>query len=190
MSSLSRTANAMLVKELDLGGVHHLVDAGGGDGTNAMVIARAFKDLRVTVFDSETVCGLAKANIEEAQMSDRVDTRAGNFFTDPLPGDTDAVLLAHIMTIWSPAENRALLQAISDQLPRGGRVIIFNMMASDSGDGPLTAALGSPYFLSIATGKGMLYSWSEYEGWAREAGFSETERLILPRDHGVIIGHK
>ncbi len=190
MSSLSRTANSMFVKSVDLSNLHHLVDAGGGDGTNAIAIANTFRNLRVTVFDSETVCALAEDSIRRAGMEQRVDTQAGDFFLDPLPPDTDAVLLAHIMTIWSPEQNVALLRRICAQLAPGGRVFIFNMMASDSGDGPLTAALGSPYFLSIATGKGMLYSWSEYERWVLDAGFGRTERVELPRDHGVIVGMK
>ncbi|MBN2294095.1 MAG: hypothetical protein JXM70_16835, partial [Pirellulales bacterium] len=56
--------------------------------------------------------------------------------------------------------------------------------------GPLSAAMGSPYFLTLATGAGMLYTWQEYENWMREAGFSSVSRQELPRDHGAIVGRK
>ena len=68
--------------------------------------------------------------------------------------------------------------------------MIFNMMQNDEGTGPLSAAVGSPYFLTLATGEGMLYSWKEYEGLFREAGFLKVKRIVLPRDHGVITGIK
>ena len=50
--------------------------------------------------------------------------------------------------------------------------------------------MGSPYFLTLATGEGMLYTWREYEQWMREAGFETVKVQRLIRDHGAIIGVK
>ena len=79
-----------------------------------------------------------------------------------------------------------------DALPEGGAVVIFSMIGADNDSGPLSAALGSPYFLAIATGEGMLYSWKDYEAMLRDAGFEQTIRLDrgLPLDHGILIGVK
>jgi len=188
MSSLSGSANTMLTNLVDLGGVSHLVDAGGGDGTNAIAIARANPHLEITVFDSPSVCARAKANIEAAGLSDRIHAHAGNFFFDPFPPGADCILFSHILTIWSKEKNVALLKRAHAALPPGGRVLVFNMMANDAENGPLATALGSPYFLSIASGEGMLYSWSDYEEILDDAGFGRSERMILPRDHGVLVG--
>lgn len=68
--------------------------------------------------------------------------------------------------------------------------MIFNMMQFDSEDGPLTAAMGSPYFLTLATGKGMLYTRNEYMKWFREAGFVDVTIQELPTDHALIYGFK
>ena len=64
------------------------------------------------------------------------------------------------------------------------------MMQRDSEDGPHRAAMGSPYFLTLATGEGMLYTWREYMQWMSDAGFRSVTRRLLPRDHGFIIGRK
>ncbi len=188
MSSLSRSANAMLASLVDFSGVHHLVDAGGGDGTNAITLAKAQQALKVTVFDSPTVCERAATNIEQAGLVDRIDTHAGNFFVDDFPEGADCILFSHILTIWSREHNIALLKRAHEALPDGGRVMIFNMMGHDTGDGPLVTALGSPYFLTIASGEGMMYSWQEYEEFLASAGFRQSERLELPKDHGVLVG--
>ncbi len=190
MSSLSKSANVLLAEEVPLTSISHLVDAGGGDGTNAITLAKANPHLKVTVFDSPTVCALAEQNIREAGMGDRVDTFHGNLFNTDLPTGIDAILLAHMMTIWSPEHDTTVLKKAYDALPAGGRVIVFNMMGNDDEDGPITAALGSPYFLSIATGEGMLYTWKDYESFMDRAGFKKIERISLPRDHGVLIGIK
>jgi len=68
--------------------------------------------------------------------------------------------------------------------------MIFNMMQHDDESGPMSSAVGAPYFLTLATGTGMLYTWSEYERWMEEAGFRDIERHELPRDHGLIVGTK
>jgi predicted O-methyltransferase YrrM len=188
MSSLSGSANAMLASQVDFSGIAHLVDAGGGDGTNAITLAKAHPQLRVTVFDSPSVCARAQDNIAQAGLTDRIDTHPGNFFTDDFPAGIDCILLSHILTIWSPQNNIKLLQRAHDALSNGGRVMIFNMMSADTDDGPLVTALGSPYFLTIASGEGMMYSWQEYEGFLASAGFRQTERLALPKDHGVLVG--
>ena len=190
MQSISVQANAMLVDSLDLSDATFLVDVGGGNGTNIIAFARKFPHLHAAVFDSPSVCEIAKENIAKAGLSTRLDAWPGNCFNDPFPKGVDAILFAHFFTIWSEAHNRQLLRKCFESLPTGGAVIIFNMMQRDTEDGPLAAAMGSPYFLTLATGEGMLYTWHEYSQWMRDAGFRSVESRALPRDHGLIIGRK
>jgi hypothetical protein len=190
MQELSVQANANMARSVDLGGVKHLVDVGGGDGTNIIAIARRWPHLRATVFDSPTVCEIARRNIAASGLADRLDAVAGECFADPFPRDTDCLMFAHFFTIWGEKKDRELLKKCHDSLPSGGKVMIFNMMQHDDETGPLSAAVGSPYFLALATGLGMLYTWLEYESWMREAGFAAVQRHTLPRDHGLIVGTK
>ena len=191
MSSLSDKANSYLVDNIDLSEVKHIVDAGGGDGTNAITIAKKFPHIKVTIFDSASVCKIAEKNIAAEGLSDRVFTWPGNFFDDPFPADIDAVIYCHIMTIWSIDNIVRLLKRTYNALPDGGLALIFNMMGNDEDTGPISTALGSPYFLAIATGEGMLYSWSDYESALNQANFQQTQRIDdLPLDHGVLIGKK
>ena len=191
MSALSAQGNADLVAIAPLDGAKHVVDVGGGNGSNAIAMARRFPRLRATVFDSPSVCGLAQRNIEQAGLAGRIDTCPGDMFVDPLPQGVDAILFAHMFTIWSPDNALKLLKKSYAALPDGGKFLMFNMMANDDGHGPLSTALGSPYFLAVATGEGMLYSWRDYETWIREAGFGKVERFEgLPLDHGLLVATK
>lgn len=192
MTGLSNQANHFLPKAVDFGQFKHVVDAGGGVGTNAMAIARAYPGLRTSVFDSASVCALAEEVIQKEGLSERVGTWAGNFFDTPFPQDVDCIVYCHILTIWSTERNLTLLKRTYDALPQGGKVVIFNMMGNDDDSGPLATALGSPYFLAIATGEGMLHPWKDYEIALRGAGFKAIERLQegLPIDHGILVGTK
>jgi hypothetical protein len=190
MRELSVQANADLSRFVDFSQVSHVVDIGGGDATNLIQLLRDWPHLYGTVFDSPTVCDIARQNIEAAGLQDRLRALPGDCFADPLPTGADCFLLAHFCTIWSPEKNRLLLRKCYEALPVGGQVIIFNMMQHDDGTGPLAAAVGSPYFLTIATGEGMLYTWAEYQSWLRQCGFQSLRRYRLLRNHGAIVGRK
>jgi hypothetical protein len=142
------------------------------------------------VYDLPSVCKLTSQKLPATGLADRLSTIAGDCFSDPFPKGVDCFLFAHFMTMWSEEKDRLLLKKAYDALGDGGKVIIFNMMQHDDETGPLSAAVGSPYFLTIASGEGMLYTWREYEQWMSEAGFSSVRRIVLPRDHGAIIGTK
>lgn len=192
MSGLSRMANQFLPKAMDFSRFKLVVDAGGGAATNALAIASRFPTVRTCVFDSSSVCEYAQQNINQANMTDRVSIWPGNFFNDPFPPDTDCIVYCHILTIWSMDKNRMLLKRSFDALPEKGAVVLFNMMGGDDDRGPLSTALGSPYFLAIATGEGMLHPWKDYEAALRDVGFTQIVRLDqgLPINHGILIGIK
>jgi L-tyrosine C(3)-methyltransferase len=191
MSALSNQANVELLSALPLKGSQNLVEAGGGDGTNSIAIARRYPHLHVTVFDSASVCKIAKRNIVRAGLADRVSTCPGDFFVDPFPKGADSILYCHIFTIWSPAEALALLKKSYSALPSGGKLLMFNMMGNDDDTGPVSTALGSPYFLTVATKGGFMYSWKEHESRLRKAGFRHIERISgLPLAHGLLVATK
>ncbi len=191
MSALSHQANSCLLNFTVLDNIHHLVDAGGGDATNGINLCKKYLNMNISIFDSESICQIAKQNIEQEGLSRRIKIWPGNFLKDPFPDAIDAVLFAHIMTIWSPETNVTLLKRTHEALAKDGIVIIFNMMGNDDDSGPLSTALGSPYFQTIATGDGMLYSWSDYEIWLKEAGFSTVQRYDqLPLNHGILVAKK
>ncbi len=191
MQSLSRQANKQLTERLDLSEAQHIMDVGGGIGENLIALAKRFTHLQATVFDAASVCKLAEENIASQGLSERIGTHVGDLFDTPYPEGIDAIIYCHMFTIFAPEENQQILEKTAAALPKGGKVIIFNMMGNDSDDGPMSTALGSCYFQCIATGKGMLYSWQDYEGWLNKAGFTRFERVEnLPLDHGIFIAVK
>lgn len=190
MHELSVHANQDLANHLDLSSTQFLIDVGGGDGTNIIELAKKFGHLRAAVFDLPPVCPITEKKIKESGFDDKLSAIPGNCFEDAFPKGADCFLFSHFCTIWSEAKNKLLFRKAYEALPKGGKVIIFNMMQENDETGPLSTALGSPYFLTIATGEGMLYTWSEYEKWLSDSGFGEIQTFRLQQDHGAIIGIK
>ncbi|MFH8487720.1 methyltransferase [Streptomyces longisporoflavus] len=192
MRSWSQLANEHLVSAVDLSGAARLLDCGGGDAVNALALARHNPHLEATVLEIPASAALTKERIAEAGLGDRVSVLPCDMFDDAFPDGNDCVLFAHQLVIWTPEENTALLRKAHDALNPGGRVVIFNSMSNDEGDGPLVAALDSVYFATLPAEGGMIYPWSLHERCLREAGFTAIERVPVPgwTPHGIIIAYK
>jgi O-methyltransferase domain/Dimerisation domain len=178
------------VEQVDFSRYRQVADVGGGNAAYLIAIANAHPQLSGAVVDLPSVCALATANIERAGLSARLRTHPGDCFADGLPRDVDCFLFAHFLTLWSEQRNQQLLRDAYQALPAGGAVVIYNIMQEDARNGPLSSAIGSAYFLAIATGESMLWTWQEYCDWLTAAGFQKIERRRLLRDHGVIVATK
>ena len=100
-------------------------------------------------------------------------------FVDPFPTGMDCVLFAHQLVIWTPEQNTALFAGKAHAaLDPGGRVVIFNSMSNDEGDGPLVAALDSVYFAALPAEGGMIYPLA---AGGLSAGCRIRSRRALPR---------
>jgi tRNA A58 N-methylase Trm61 len=188
MRSWSRLSNPVLVEKADLTGVRRVLDVGGGDGVNAITLAQANPGVEFTVLDLPGTVEIARRRVAEHGLADRVSVRAADIFDDAYPPGHDCVLFANQMVIWSPEENVRLLRKAHAALPDGGRVLVFNAMSDDSGDGPLYAALDNVYFATLPAASSTIYRWDQYEEWFAAAGFVKPERLPGGRwtPHGVI----
>jgi len=193
MGTWSAVASKHLIRYADFGPSRSVLDIGGGDATMAVAVAGANPDVRVTVLELAGVAELARKRIEAAGLSDRVEATAGDIFADSYPDGHDTIMFVHQLQIWPQDRNTKLLTTAYAALPPGGRVIIMNSMSEDTGDGPLMAALASPFFAAVAGEGGMIYPWKKYEESLAVAGFHQIERIrctdaLTP--HGIIVATK
>jgi ubiquinone/menaquinone biosynthesis C-methylase UbiE len=175
MRSWSELSNPLLVERGGLADATTLLDVGGGDAVNSIALAQAFPHLKITMMEIPATEPIAKRRIEDNGLSDRITVHGGDMFRDEFPGGMDCVLFAHQMVIWEPEQNIELLRKARAALKDGGRVVIFNSMSDDQGDGPLMAALDSVYFAALPAEGGMIYAWQQYESWLRAAGFDQAK---------------
>ncbi|WP_433224062.1 methyltransferase [Dactylosporangium sp. CS-047395] len=191
MGDVSRRTFAQILDRYDFSNLRTAVDFGGGDATNAIELARRFPHLHVRVFDAPAVREVAEQHIAQAGLSDRVTFHAGDLFADPLPRGADAVLVFHVFEIWSMARNTELLRRCHAALADGGVCLVYNFVSADDGTGPLGAGLLSPYFLTLASGEGMVYSAADMERAVLDAGFSGTERHTdFGFGHALVVGRR
>ena len=187
----SMPSNSFLATHMPLEGVRSLCDCGGGNGRNAIALARRHPTLRVTIFDQPSVCAKARQNVAEQGLADRIATREGSFLADPFPTEMEGILYSHIASIWSEETNVDVFRRAREALLPGGRLFIYNMVANDEQTGPLSVTCGSVYFHALATGQGFMHSQQDYRRMLERAGFASVETLSgLPVSHALVIGTK
>ena len=163
---------------LDLRGDERVIDAGGGLGTLAALLAEACPDLSVTVLDRPEVVELGARE----HGSDRVKFRAADLF-DPWGVEGDAVVLARVLHDWDDAPALRLLQNAHRTLLPGGRLFVIEMILPE--DDP-AGALCDLHLLAVTGGRER--TRSEYAALLDLAGFAIDSVRPLPTVPSVIVG--
>jgi len=192
MHSISSSTGSTLARALNWKPFERVLDVGGGSGAIDIELCRRHRHLQATVYDLPHVAEIAAANVARAGLSQRVRTAGGDFFRDATyPSGHDAIVLSLIMHDWSEADDRRILQRCYEALPRGGAVIICELLVNEAKTGPVPAALMSLNML-IETAGGRNYTAGEYTAWLRDIGFRRmrTVRFTAPGADGVVIGFK
>lgn len=105
------------------GGLSHLVDVGGGDGSMLITILRAHPSLHGTVLDLPGPVRRAEKAIAAAGLEHRAGTVAGSFF-DELPAGRDGYLLSSILHNWDDASAARIMRRCADAAATTGSVFV------------------------------------------------------------------
>lgn len=188
---LSALTARVLASAVDFSGTSALLDVGGGNAAFSVELCTRYPDLRATIFDLPFVCDYTADKIRQKKLTDRIDLRPGDFFADQdLPGRHDTILLSMILHDWDEPRNKQILDRCFRALPRGGRLVISELLVDDAKTGPLDAALMSMNMLVGTWGRN--YTAAEYRRWLIAAGFDDIRvvRFAAPGANGAVIARK
>src|SRR5256714_14548715 len=124
MHSMSMFRAKAVFEAFDLSPYCRLLDVGGASGAFCIEACRKYPRLRASIFDRPSALETAREKIAEAELSDRIETFAGDFFKEELPKGSDVVLLSQVLHDWSPERNRVILGKCFAALPPGGLVLV------------------------------------------------------------------
>lgn len=152
------------------------------------MIAKANPHLRGVTFDLDPVTPIAQANLERHGVHDRVTAITGDFFTDPFPS-ADLYFMGNILHDWSEAQKLALITKAYDALPSGGVFVAIENVIDDERRVNTFGLLMSLNML-IELHEGFDYTGSQFDRWARTAGFTHTEIRPLVGPSSAAIAYK
>ena len=153
-----------------------VVDVGGGSGGVAIALAQAWPDLSLTILDLPATTPIAKRNVEEAGLGDRITVLGADVLRDSLGESYDAAVLRGVVVVLPSEDARRLLSRVNDALAPGGAIYVIGWILDDSRVTPSELAT---YNLQFATAldHGGVYTEGEIRRWLTEAGFQDTVRV-------------
>lgn len=184
----ARTAGRELLARVDLSGCRRLADVGGGSGGISIELAAALPSLHITLLDLEPVIPIAQRIVGEAGVGDRVEARACDVVSGPIPGRYDAAVLRSLIQVLSrESAQRALIQ-VSEALEPGAPIFVIGQIIDDSRVSPPDVVAFNLVFINQHDGQA--YTEGEYRAWMRQAGFEDIAREPLSSGASLMRGLK
>ena len=187
MHGFGQLCSPAVVAAFDLSRFHRLVDLGGATGHLALAACARYPQLQGMVFDLPGVIATMVAKSNNEAKEGNISYIAGDFFTDPLP-EADIFALGRILHDWTEEKVRTLLRKVWESLPRGGALLIAEMLLDDKKTGPLPALMQSLSMLVCTEGKER--SLAEYTALLRQAGFTHVEGKVTGAPLDAILAVK
>jgi len=188
MHSHSLPAAIGAARNYDFTGIKRILDVGGGSGCFMIAFAQAHPEIRATILELPSMCAAAAAYIDAGAVGDAVNATASNMFRDPWPKGYDAIFFSNIWHDWNFRTCAWLAERAYEALPRGGRIMLHEMLLDDSGAGPATTAAFSMLML-LAT-QGQQFTFAEIKKLLEDAGFRDIEAKQTAGYYSITTGYK
>lgn len=179
------TAHALALT-YDFAPHRRLLDLGGGTGSFLLAILARYPPLEATLFDLPPVAAAAPQRWRSNPAGTRIRVVAGNFFTDPIPGEHDAVLVANIVHCFAAEQVRSLFHRIRQHVPPAARLLLVDFWTDPTHTKPTFAALMAGEFL-LTPGGGDVYSIPDATGWLDQTGWRAVEHKPLAGPASLLV---
>jgi SAM-dependent methyltransferase len=191
------TAQYLVKKKLELGGIKDMLDVGGGSGAFSYVFTGATPGLKSTVLELPEVCrtGESIKTQQSQDIQDRVQFVELDATSPDWPvSDTsfDMVLMSYISGSVPEGVILPLYKNAFKALRPGGRLLVHDFMVDDSLAGPALGALWGLQHVTVnASGLGLCPA--EIINRMSLAGFDGSKCETVEMIHGMtklIVAHK
>jgi ribosomal protein L11 methylase PrmA len=189
MHAIARDLAPKVAAKLDLAGVRRLLDLGGGPATYAITFAQANPGLAATVFDLPLPLKIARENIAQNGLTDRVDTLAGNFLQDDIGAGYDFIWVSQILHSHDEEQCQLIITKSVAALKGGGKLAIQDFYLNADGASPTGAAMFGVHMLAV-TPRGRAYTHGEVAAWMQAAGLSAPEFIQSGMDASILVAKK
>ena len=188
MTGHSLLAAKAIARQFPWRNYQSFVDLGTAQGALPVAVATANPHLAGGGFDLPVVRPFFEQYVSSFGLERQLTFYPGDFFKDPLPA-ADVLVMGMILHDWNLDEKMLLLRKAYAALPKGGALIVYELLIDDDRRHNLLGLLMSLNMLIELQG-GFDYTGADCRGWMREAGFSETRVDQLTEREWMVVGIK
>lgn len=179
---------AKLAHDFDFSKYNTLCDVGGSGANLSIHIAKNNDHIKCISFDLPPVGPIAQENVETFGLSDRIQIKSGDFFTDELPR-ADVITMGNILHDWGYEDKLMLIKKAYNALPEGGALIVIENIIDDERNRNAFGLMMS-LNMAIETNQGFDFTATDFDGWAKKAGFGQTSVMPLTGPSSAVIAIK
>jgi hypothetical protein len=166
-----------------------LLDLGGGTGSFLIPIVARHPQIHGGLFEIPAVAAIARQRLADRGLAGRVSVLEGDLLRDPIPDGYDSFLLANVVHIFSPEQNRDLFRRVHEHARQGSRLLLVSFWTDPSHTEPVFAAVMAGEFL-LAGGEGDVYSEEEVHDWLETTGWAPLDRKPLAGPASLITAER
>ncbi len=170
MKNIASLSADQVLNAVDLGRYRHALDVAGGPGTYTIAFLKRYAGMRAALLDRPEVIEIARDEIRDAGVADRVTLIAGDCFETSWGGPYDLVFMSNIIHSFSYAQNAELVRKAFDALEPGGTLIIKDFLLENDRSGPAYGLIFALHML-VHTPAGDTYTFADAAAWTDAAGF-------------------
>lgn len=173
----------LIAPALDLAGVAHVADIGGGTGALLNALLELHQGLEATLFDQPHVVAQAEAHWQAAGRG-RTPATVGGDFMDEIPVRAEAYILKSILHDWKDPDALRILRNCRRAMPSGARLLLIErVLPEHPPDDPATHMVD--LHMMLVTG-GRERSLAQFEALLEGAGLRPGGHRATPSAFTVI----
>lgn len=176
MTSFSKSIANAVVQVYDFSAASTIADIGGGHGLLLETVLSAAPEAKGILFDQPQV-------IEGAQVSERVETISGDFFSS-IPVAADVYLLKFIIHDWNDEQSDAILNNLAASARPGAKVLLVESVVEEDDAIPSMSKVMDLNMLAMTGGKER--TATEYDALLKKAGFKLTRVIPTPSPMQIV----
>ncbi len=163
------------------------IDIGGGSGIHSIAACLNNQGLKAIICDRPPVLNFTREYVEKYNLSERITLQPIDFWKDDFP-QGDVVFFGDIFHDWTNEHCFLLAKKNFEKLPRGGQIILHEMLFNPAKTGPFVTA--GYNMKMMAWTEGHQFSFKEIDKILRNAGFEEIAVMETLGTWSIIVGKK
>ncbi|MFX0555544.1 methyltransferase [Maribacter sp. CXY002] len=188
MAGVSMGNFMAFAEQFDFSNHKTLCDIGGSGGHLSAQVALNNKHMQCISFDLPPVGPIAQENIDKMGLGNQIRIASGDFFIDDFP-KADIITMGMILHDWGTKDKKMLIKKAYEALPKGGAFAVIENIIDDNRSENAFGLLMSLNML-IETPEGYDFTSTDFEEWAKEAGFVSTSIMPLTGPSSAVIAIK
>jgi hypothetical protein len=177
-----------LTEAFDFSNYNTVCDIGGSGANLSIHLAKRHQHLSCMSFDLPPVTPVATDNINHMGLGGRVTAVSGDFFVDDFP-EADVITMGNILHDWGTEDKIMLINKAYKALPKDGALIVIENII-DNERRQNAFGLMMSLNMAIETEEGFDFTFSDFDGWAKQVGFETTMIMPLAGPSSAVIAIK